>query len=703
MRPREVTLEGFRSYRERVTFDLRDRRLLGIVGPIGAGKSTILDAIVFALYGKTPSFERDTRSLINQLADGCHVELVFEVDGQIWRAQRALRRRGQSQHRLERLAKDAGDAEVLEHVLQERPMRARVEGLLGMGFDAFCRSVLLAQNRFAEFLKATPTDRNAVLKGVFGYERFDAALSAAKDHVRSADVELESLAREGARLAEARDRLTDARAEATATSDRHAALDAARERLDELTASRDAAARLADEAATRFDRLQAIATRLPAVEDLDVVGDRAAAAAQAVGAAQDAVATGDDARAAAEAELRAIEERSGGRSAFEAFAELVTTHDHEAKAVERAIAAARSAATDATAARAAVDGTVAKRTSAETALAAAADGLTAAEAARAEAEATLHDAQHAEMAYELRRELTPGEPCPVCAQVIERAPRAGAAPKVAAADRALTKARTAEARARQTRDAAATAVATVVEQAAAAALRADELAAAQAAADDALRDAEAALTVTKSELVDRLGDGDPRAPGSTPPGGKPTPRTPGSGRSRTSSRPRGARSASPARSAPVPTTSAPLMSSSGRRSSNVSARRTSSATGRPRTPTRRPRLGPPSSRLSASGRRRTSRAWWPTPRRPPRRRPPASPRSSRPSPRAPTSRRACSRRRPRATSRAGSRATCNPRASSPTSWKRNGRRSPTSAACISRSSRTGPTGSVTTTPSTSST
>src|SRR5437763_1072417 len=94
MRPRELTVQGFRSYRGRTTFDLRGRRLVGIVGPIGAGKSTILDAVVFALYGKTPSFERDTRSLIHQLEDGCHVELLFEVDGQIWRAQRALRRKG---------------------------------------------------------------------------------------------------------------------------------------------------------------------------------------------------------------------------------------------------------------------------------------------------------------------------------------------------------------------------------------------------------------------------------------------------------------------------------------------------------------------------------------------------------------------------------------------------------------------------------
>jgi len=511
MRPRELTLEGFRSYRDRVTFDLRDRTLLGIVGPIGAGKSTILDAIVFALYGKTPAFERDTRSLIHQLADGCHVELVFEVDGQIWRAQRALRRRGQSQHRLERLAKDAEDAEVLEHVLQERPMRARVERLLGMGFDAFCRSVLLAQNRFAEFLKATPTDRNAVLKGVFGYERFDAALAAAKDRVRSAELELDALAREGARLAEARDRLEEARSDAASAAERHAALDAARERLDELQAAAEAATRLVHEASARVEHLGAIAARLPAVEDLDVVGDEAAVAAETVEAAGEAVTAADEARAAAEAELRAIEERGGGRSAFEAFAELVAAHDHQAKAVERATGAARAAAADAAAARAATDEAVARHAASETALAEAEEALTGAEAGRAEAETALHVAQHAEMAFELRRELTPGEPCPVCAQVVERAPRAGAAPKVAAADRALAKARSAEARMRQRRDAAVAAVATVAEQAASSQRRADELAASELAVAETLREAEAALAVTKSELVDRLGDGDPRA------------------------------------------------------------------------------------------------------------------------------------------------------------------------------------------------
>ena len=176
MRPRELTIRGFRSYRDEATFDLRDRHLVGIVGPIGAGKSTILDAIAFALFGKTPRVQRDTRSLINQLADAAHVQLVFEVDGQPWRVTRVLKRKGQGQVQLVRLEADDPDAAHEEVVLQERPVRDRIEQLLGMDFDTFGRSVLLAQNRFAEFLLAADTPRNAVLKGVFGYERFDAAL-----------------------------------------------------------------------------------------------------------------------------------------------------------------------------------------------------------------------------------------------------------------------------------------------------------------------------------------------------------------------------------------------------------------------------------------------------------------------------------------------------------------------------------------------
>ena len=142
MRPLELIVEGFRSYRSRAVFDFRDRRLVGIVGPIGSGKSSILDAISFALYGKTPQVEGATKALIHQLADQSHVELRFQVNGQVWRAVRSLRRKGASGHQLELLTADEPDAEVVETVTLERHMNARIEQLLGMDFKTFCLYII---------------------------------------------------------------------------------------------------------------------------------------------------------------------------------------------------------------------------------------------------------------------------------------------------------------------------------------------------------------------------------------------------------------------------------------------------------------------------------------------------------------------------------------------------------------------------------
>ena len=108
MRPLELKLRNFKSFfGEGFEFDFRGRHLVGIVGPIGSGKSSILDAISFALYGKTPSVAANTKSLIHQRADDAAVSLRFEVEGEVWEAVRMLRRKGASQHALYRYAHDS--------------------------------------------------------------------------------------------------------------------------------------------------------------------------------------------------------------------------------------------------------------------------------------------------------------------------------------------------------------------------------------------------------------------------------------------------------------------------------------------------------------------------------------------------------------------------------------------------------------------
>src|SRR5829696_5985308 len=94
MRPVTLDLDGFGSFRERCTIDFTDADFFALVGPTGAGKSTIVDAIVFALYGSVPRWE-NRRAVEWALAPTVNrgvVRLVFEVGTTRYVAARELRR-----------------------------------------------------------------------------------------------------------------------------------------------------------------------------------------------------------------------------------------------------------------------------------------------------------------------------------------------------------------------------------------------------------------------------------------------------------------------------------------------------------------------------------------------------------------------------------------------------------------------------------
>ncbi|HYA09206.1 MAG TPA: SMC family ATPase, partial [Gaiellaceae bacterium] len=459
MRPLELTVEGFRSYRERVTFDWRGRRLVGIVGPIGSGKSSILDAIAFALYGKTPAVEGATKSLIHQLCTESHVELRFSVDGQVWRAVRALKKKGASGHQLERLADDEPDAAILEHVTGDEPMKARVEQLLGMDFTAFCRSVLLAQNRFSEFLKATPTQRDAVLRGVFGFERLEDALRVAKSRLDRVELELSSLAKERERVLEARSSLEEARAVAATAQARLRQLGSAAEDVETITKEREAAEGEATDAAGRISTLEELAAALPSRDRVETVASAAAEAGARVDGARAEVEAAERARADRDAELADVTARLGDRERFRSFEHLVQLHERQLADVERIASTLADAEAATSVALASAEELRATHAAADGELRSAEGAATDAAAAVAGARDAVMEAKHAEMARELRGALVAGDPCPVCAQPVHTLPKAGPAPKVRSAEAALTKSERAEAKARERKEACAAALA----------------------------------------------------------------------------------------------------------------------------------------------------------------------------------------------------------------------------------------------------
>lgn len=505
MRPRELTVRGFRSFAEQTAFSFAGRSLVGIVGPIGSGKSSILDAISFGLFGKTPKIERDTKSLISQRRDSLHVEFVFDVDGATWKVVRSLRRSGAAAHTLYRVAAD-GDHEVAD---KARDVTEKITELLGMEFEAFRRSVLLAQNQFAGFLEATPTERNQVLKGVFGFDRLDAMRDVAKGRLDVIGASLQHLAARRASAEADRTRL-EALAARLATADvRARTLDALRDSVMQAEAVLREAEAAAAAAAEQQAGLDALGARIPSHADTEGLFGAGATAEKQLAAAEASLEAAAAAAARSAAEVEAILGKVGGAGGLQAVGDAVSRLTGLRESWRTAEGRRERVRGDATAAREAVAAMAAALAAAE---AEAAAGSTAAEGAvgaAVAARAALHAAHDAERAAVLRAGLTAGGECPVCAQAVAVLPPP--IPGVALESVAETASR-AEAAAEEARAAAGRLTAAVAEARArctAAEQRAEELASQAMAADADAAAAGVAVAEIEASLAGRFGPGDP--------------------------------------------------------------------------------------------------------------------------------------------------------------------------------------------------
>lgn len=197
-------MKGFSAFRESTTVDLTDVELFALVGPTGSGKSTIIDAITFALFGSIARYEdnRAVAPVVNQTSNEARVALTFELNGHQYLAVRVVRRTAKGattkEARLER------GAEVL--AADARSMNKAVEELLGLDVDQFNRTVVLPQGRFADFLHDDPANRQATLRQLLGLDVYSrigqAARQLAKRHQDQAEVLRNDLDADGAQLTE---------------------------------------------------------------------------------------------------------------------------------------------------------------------------------------------------------------------------------------------------------------------------------------------------------------------------------------------------------------------------------------------------------------------------------------------------------------------------------------------------------------------
>ena len=224
MRPLSLEMTAFGSYAETTAVPFRDlkRGLYLVTGDTGAGKTTIFDAIVFALYGEASGRDRGKDMLHCDrvpLSTDTVVCLRFVQDGREYAVTRRI-------HFQKKRGTDGeyGDGKVdalLEEpdrtpVIGAQAVTARCEELLGLNAEQFRKIVMLAQGEFREFLKAGSDKKNEILGKLFDNSVFvwyQELLSGARDALssRRSDIRnaltgtLEPLAEDGKLSAEERE------------------------------------------------------------------------------------------------------------------------------------------------------------------------------------------------------------------------------------------------------------------------------------------------------------------------------------------------------------------------------------------------------------------------------------------------------------------------------------------------------------------
>ena len=179
MRIRTLELENFMPYRDAVTLDFSDLSLFAIVGETGSGKSSIVDAICYALYGRIPRIRTENGQRENVISRGAkqfHLALSFELGGALYE----VRRQGTAAREDVQVFKDG---QQLTQLLKKKDADQYIEEtLLHMSFDVFTRIIVLPQGQFDRFLKPdTPRARRDILVSLLNldiYERIGKAASA---------------------------------------------------------------------------------------------------------------------------------------------------------------------------------------------------------------------------------------------------------------------------------------------------------------------------------------------------------------------------------------------------------------------------------------------------------------------------------------------------------------------------------------------
>jgi len=204
MRPLKLKITAFGPYATQQIIDfteLQGRNLFVITGDTGAGKTTILDAIAYALYGKASGQDRDGESLRSHFAVAdliTAVELEFELQGECYWVRRIPKQRkkrvrslGYIDQNAEAEFKKLDDKSAV--VCGVREVNEKIMGLIGLSYEQFKQIIMIPQGEFRELLTADSKTRQDILQKIFGTEGFYRVQELLEDQAKNLSQEVNNL------------------------------------------------------------------------------------------------------------------------------------------------------------------------------------------------------------------------------------------------------------------------------------------------------------------------------------------------------------------------------------------------------------------------------------------------------------------------------------------------------------------------------
>lgn len=185
MKPVKLVIEGLQSFKEQQTlnFDMYENSLFVITGPTGSGKSTIIDAIILALYGKIPRNDEGEKSQnaklldnLNKNHDKIYVKFDFYLNEDYYEITRCYtfkqERKVQFDMKKPIMSKNSN---IIANSTKQ--IEFELNNILGLSYSDFTKSVILVQNRFSDFLKLNGIEKRKMLAQIFDLTNYGQKLN----------------------------------------------------------------------------------------------------------------------------------------------------------------------------------------------------------------------------------------------------------------------------------------------------------------------------------------------------------------------------------------------------------------------------------------------------------------------------------------------------------------------------------------------